>query len=137
VLPKTRLFLVPSDSMSDLKTWIQTARDQFVYLFNMSLGFTPATPPETIEDLHGRIQESWKDALFVVAAGNDGADLNAVGAQAPVFWASSLPNVLTVGASDDQAERPRPTPGRHRSEERKGSNFGSRYAVARARASRA
>lgn len=134
MLPKTRLFLVPSDNMSDLKNWIQTARDNFVYVFNLSLGFPPASSPDAdapedpIQDLHGRIADSWKDALFVVAAGNAGANLNVTGAPPPVLWSATLPNVMTVGASDAKGEN---VLGQHRDgqdeEERRGSNFGAQY----------
>jgi hypothetical protein len=66
--------------------------------------------------------------LFVVAAGNDSANLNDTGALAPAFWSSTLPNVLTVGASDIKGEN---ILGQHQDGkdemEKRGSNFGSQY----------
>jgi hypothetical protein len=127
LLPTTNLFLVPGDSLADLKDYIDKARSERVFLFNMSLDFPPAAQ-SVIGDLRHHVKDFWSDSLFVVAAGNGNDDLNAVGASAPVLWASELPNVIAVAAADEDGNDvlgDHVEPGETQSS--RGSNFGSKY----------
>jgi hypothetical protein len=127
LLPTTNLFLVPGDSLADLKDYIDKARGERVFLFNLSLDFPPAAQ-SVIGDLRHHVKDFWSDSLFVVAAGNGNDDLNAVGATAPVLWASELPNVVAVAAADEDGNDvlgDHVEPGDTQSS--RGSNYGSKY----------
>jgi len=105
LLPTTNLYLVPADSIADVLNFIATARKLQVYIFNLSQGFRPNTPPSVVTDFHRSVRDLWQDSLFVVAAGNakgGNEDLNSGGASAPVVWAAALPNVMAVAAADSR-----------------------------------
>ncbi len=65
-------------------------------VLNLSFGYPPAPPGETYaRDSFERFFRNHADVLFVVAAGNEGAELTSTSAPAGI----DLPNVVTVGAT--------------------------------------
>jgi subtilisin family serine protease len=127
---KVNLVLVPGDSFADLKNVIKRAREQGVFIYNISQTFPPGNDIE-LNTLAKRLGE-WQDSLFVVAAGNkegtSDPNINAGEPPAPVRWAAKLRNVMGVAAADRSGND---VLGDHRDPDdhtlNPGSNFGSLY----------
>jgi hypothetical protein len=92
--------------------FMKAAMNNRVYVFNISQEFACSSTGQNVPSyclLKNWIAESIDDfgnlppyynLLLVVAAGNDGTNLNTPGARVPVpvAWAKEIPNVLVVGA---------------------------------------
>ena len=124
LMPNVRLYLV--DTAKNLTDAIQDAyeADATMRVFNFSFSIDEAE-----DELKSRMITHWTDALFVVAAGNKGDNLNDGGAKPLVSWVLEAPNVLGVGAARTDGldiMGPQPNPGDPANPAR-GSNFGSRF----------
>lgn len=123
--PGVRLYLV--DTARNLTDAIQDAYDDGLRIFNFSFALKPDAEVE--EEMKRRMIQHWSEALFVVAAGNEGLDLNSGGSQPLVSWVLEVPYIIGVGASradglelmgvqPNESEPGATLPG---------SNFGSRF----------
>jgi hypothetical protein len=97
LVPSTKLFVVPSNTNASVEPGLQTAiASHRIFIFN----FSTYVSPEGASDLKRNIKETWTDRLFIVAAGNENADLSYSEQKAPVGWASEISdNMIGVGAS--------------------------------------
>ena len=123
--PEVRLFLVDTDG--NLTNAIQDAYDADLRIFNFSFAIKPEASDAA--ELNRRLLQHWTDALFVVAAGNDGINLNAGGSEPFVSWVLEAPNIIGVGASQTDGLTvmgPQPDPAES-GKTVPGSNFGSRF----------
>jgi len=125
LVPDVNMVHVPNNSVADLKDFIERADGLGISIINISQGFPP-TSADVIAELHEAAKAS--KLLFVVAAGNEGANANQGSAVAPVSWSRSLPNVITVAALDETGGDIMPA--HQDSDEKeltKGSNFGASF----------
>src|ERR1700677_1789291 len=92
--PETHIVQIRSNAR-DLVDDIQTAYVNGVKLFNLSLSFSSA-PPGLLDEI-----TNYSDALFVVAAGNDGVEIcsQSKATLYPACWGDKS-NVLTVAGTD-------------------------------------
>jgi len=96
LLPSSRLVLVDLGNLSDVQRNIDDAVREDVKVFNVSQTFSGAR-----EELHTTVSQEGR-ALWVVAAGNDGINLDTIPDDTvPAFarWGRK-PNVIVVTASD-------------------------------------
>jgi Subtilase family len=123
--PSVRLYLV--DTAGNLTDAIQDAYQNRLRIFNFSFAITP--DPEAAQERKSRMVQHWTEALFIVAAGNEGRDLNRGGSEPLVSWVTEVPNIIGVGGAradglDVMSAQPNPSePGATLP----GSNFGSRF----------
>src|SRR5262249_12275918 len=127
LLPALGLYLIDLTSPADLSKGIADARTRGIYIFNFS--FALENDP-SLDSLLNKMQRSWTDLLFVVAAGNDGKKLTSASEiDAPVRWVDQVPNQIVVGAADHSAHvlgEWAPDP-KQPDKRMPGSNFGKQY----------
>ena len=96
LLPRSKLVLVDTHNAGDISSDLRGAPFADIRVFNVSQGFPPTET--TLGDLKQLITDHLSYAVFVVAAGNDGKDLDVESPPVPVAW-SDAGNVVTVTAS--------------------------------------
>jgi hypothetical protein len=112
LLPLSKLVLVAPTGNAALYKAITAARNDNVTIFNFSFSVTPTatTSRDATDDLSklkGTIRRNVSDALFVVAAGNDGLDLaKAAKRDLPISWLTEEPgNMIGVAAAKGTREQ--------------------------------
>ncbi|HEX8088626.1 MAG TPA: S8 family serine peptidase, partial [Blastocatellia bacterium] len=98
LLPTVGLFLIDTSSPASLERSIEDARNRGIYIFNFSFTYQD---DDSLRGLKQKMQRSWYDRLFIIAAGNEGKDLRtAVARPAPIGWLDEVKNCVGVGAAD-------------------------------------
>ena len=126
LLPGAGLFLIDTASPANLQQSINDAMNRGVFLFNFSFTIEGnAQTSNALRNLRNEMRDSWRDQLFIVAAGNESRDLKDFDVL-PIKWAEEVKNIIGVAASkaredflDNWVDREGIT--------RQGSNFGKRY----------
>ena len=126
LLPSAGLFVIDTASPANLQQSINDAMNRGVFLFNFSFTIEGnAQTSNALRNLRNEMRDSWRDQLFVVAAGNESRDLKDFDVL-PIKWAEEVKNIIGVAASkgkedflDNWVDREGIT--------RQGSNFGKRY----------
>jgi subtilisin family serine protease len=123
LIPDANLILVDVNAKKyGLEELIQGAFGQGTIVFNVSREIEFSSPSSIASNL----RDAWRSALFVVAAGNDGIDLNGknpLDVKSPLRYLPEVPNMLSVGATCDD-KKILPPSGAGKSD---GSNRGQQY----------
>lgn len=108
IVPGVRLYLVDTSASSpaSLEKQINVGwRSGLVRIYNFSFTFFDELTQDQLpriknfDNFKKKIRTDWKDSLFIMAAGNDGQNLQDQTLY-PVDWAKELPNVIGVGAAN-------------------------------------
>lgn len=124
LIPDAHLILVDvlDKKKYSLEELILGASGQGTIVFNISREIEFSSPSSLVSNL----LDAWRPALFVVAAGNDGLDLNGknpLEVNSPLRYLLAVPNMLSVGATCDDKKILAPSgPGKS-----DGSNRGQQY----------
>lgn len=108
--PNAKLFLIntgQSDSDGNFEQRINDAIKSNVRIFNLSftiggketLGIN--ITGDSLKEKFTKETSSWKGVLFVAAAGNEGKNLTSVTDRIFVKWSDEFPNIIGVGAVDN------------------------------------
>lgn len=99
LLPNAKLVLIDVSSQAGIEENLQKAKNADLNVFNISQRLATAADGAFLKSLKPRMTVGLSDSLFVVAAGNDGEDLNDVPSPPfPACW-GNLGNVITVTAA--------------------------------------
>jgi len=123
LVPRANLLLIDTSKEARLSQAITAAINNQVYVFSFSFAVDRGKAARTLKN---QIQDKAKDRLFIVAAGDDGDDVQNLEI-APIGWVGEgVPNIIGVAAADWDKQ----ILGESLSEQgirQKGSNYGTKY----------
>jgi subtilisin family serine protease len=96
IAPSANLLLLNTSNPAATAQSIRAAMNNQVYIFSLSFAVEQNNTAVPLKKL---LIGNAKDRLFIVAAGDDGEDVDKLEI-APVGWANSAPNIIGVAASD-------------------------------------